>query len=107
MRRLLDGLGRPLDTAPVQSTVALGDWFVNPLFMRPQWLPLRQRIHAGAVVVSARELATMADRFRVALADVLRALNIDTPFITRKHLRMPRRSSRRSPPQSSCGIGIP
>ena len=63
----------------------LGDWYVTLLFARPQRLLLfvSESIRLP-IVLPARELATMADRFRVALIEVLRALDIDGPFIARE-----------------------
>ena len=69
----------------MHSTAVLGDWYVTLLFARPQWLLLFvSETTRLPVVLPARELATMADRFRIALTDMLRALNVEAPFITRE-----------------------
>ena len=84
-RKLLDRLARPTELAPAHSTAVLGDWYVTLLFARPQWVLLFVSESTRLpIVLPARELATMAPRFGVALAHLLQALNIDAPFVARE-----------------------
>ena len=76
-RKLLDRLPGPVAAAPAQSTTALGDWYVNLLVAKPEWLLLAVSAHSRLpVVLPARPLITMTSRFQVALVRVLQALDI-------------------------------
>jgi hypothetical protein len=81
-RKLLD---RPVEPAAVRSTGLLGDWYATILTPRPSWLSLlvseRTRL---PVILPARPLATVAERFGLALASVLRDLQIDASAIMRE-----------------------
>jgi hypothetical protein len=84
-RKLLDRLDRPVEPATVRSTGLLGDWYATILATRPSWLLLlaseRTRL---PVILPAGPLATVAERFGLALTSVLRDLHIDASAIMRE-----------------------
>jgi len=88
-RTLLDRLAIPLAAPCARSTTALGDWYFKLLFARPQWLLVgvseRSRL---PIVMSAREFATMTNRFRSALERVLEDLGVPASAIAAEDAAM-------------------
>lgn len=65
-----------------ESTTALGDWYANILYSRPNQLVLCVSARSLLpVVLRAREFGTLALRFRDALALILGALRVPKPLI--------------------------
>src|SRR5579863_2260123 len=88
-RKLLDRLPGPVLSAPARSTTALGDWYFNVLFVKPEWLLLGvSETSRFPVVLPARALRTMTTRFAEALDQVLRDLSVSEEAIAAERRSM-------------------
>jgi len=92
-RPLLERVAAPVGPTTARSTTALGDWYFKLLFTRPQWLLLgvseKSRL---PVVLSAREINTMATRFHIALERVLEGLGVPPAAIASERTAMNERA---------------
>ena len=75
-KKLLERIKPEVDLAVHGSTV-LGDWYATALFWRPQLALLVNERTLLPVVMPLAPASNLAERFPVALAQVLRALDIE------------------------------
>ncbi len=77
-RKLLSRLPHtPVDESRLPTT-ALGDWYANLLVVKPRWVLLCVSERSLlSVLIPAREFASVAERFRQAVDQRLRVLEIE------------------------------
>jgi hypothetical protein len=76
-RKLLRRLGATPSSAVITPTTVLGDWYANLLHVRPQQLVLVMSERSLlCVLVPARPAATLAERFRSAVGELLAATGV-------------------------------
>lgn len=79
-KKLLDRM-KPAIEPPGPSTTALGNWYATAWFWRPQLALLVNEKTLLPVVMPLAPVASLAQRFPDALAQVLRALDVDPGFV--------------------------
>lgn len=79
-KKLLDRI-KPEVQAPQHGTTRLGSWYATALFWKPQMALVVNERTLLPVLLPLAPAATLAQRFPVALRDVLRALDIPVEFI--------------------------
>jgi hypothetical protein len=88
-RKLLDRIGAPIATVEHRSTTRLGDWYATLVFARPQQLVLAISENSRLpVLVAARELTTLRERFSDAVALILRDLDVCADAIKNERAAM-------------------
>jgi hypothetical protein len=78
--KLLDRI-KPELGAPQPSTTRLGNWHATALFWKPQMALAVNERTLLPVLLPLAPAATLADRFPIALRDVLQALHTPAEFI--------------------------
>ena len=79
-KKLLDRI-KPEVQVPRHGTTRLGSWYATALFWKPQMALLVNERTLLPVLLPLAPAATLAQRFPVALRDVLRALDTPVEFI--------------------------
>jgi hypothetical protein len=79
-KKLLDRI-KPELGAPQPSTTRLGNWYATALFWKPQMALAVNERTLLPVLLPLAPAATLADRFPIALRDVLQALHTPAEFI--------------------------
>lgn len=88
-QKLLRRLPEPPSETLLTPTTLLGDWYANILFSKPQQLVLciSERTLLP-VVVPAKDIHTLSDRFMVAVREVLTALGVAPRLIEQELTQM-------------------
>ena len=84
----MDRVGRPIAELPPSSTTALGDWYANVLFWRPQVALFVNATTFVPVRIPLAPAAGMVARFPMAMAEVLGALGVDQCFVETEMIEM-------------------
>lgn len=79
-KKFLDRVGRPTADPPSSST-ALGDWYANVLFWRPQIVLFVNAVTFVPVLMPLAPSADVVARFPTAMAEAFQALGIDRRFV--------------------------
>ena len=79
-KKLLDRIKPELE-APRAGTTRLGNWYATALFWKPQMALVVNERTLLPVLLPLAPAATLAQRFPVALREVLRALDMPAEFI--------------------------
>ena len=79
-KKLLDRI-KPELGAPQPSTTRLGNWYATALFWKPQMALVVNERTLLPVLLPLAPAATLAQRFPIALSEVLRALDMPAEFI--------------------------
>ncbi len=79
-KKFLDRVGRPVADPPSSST-ALGDWYANVLFWRPQVALFVNAATFVPVLMPLAPAAGVVARFPTAMAEVFQKLGIDGRFV--------------------------
>jgi hypothetical protein len=79
-KKLLDRI-KPEVQVPRHGTTRLGSWYATALFWKPQMALVVNERTLLPVLLPLAPAATLAQRFPVALRDVLRALDMPVEFI--------------------------
>ena len=79
-KKFLDRVGRGIGDLPKTST-ALGEWYVNVLFWRPQVALFVNAVTFLPVLMPLAPTARVLGRFPTELANVMNALGIDARFV--------------------------
>jgi hypothetical protein len=87
-----------------ESTTALGDWFANALFWRPQVALLVNSRTLLPVFMELAPAATLLDRAPAAIEAVLRQHGMDDPFLTAERDAM--REVRIAPTNDRSVLGV-
>jgi hypothetical protein len=87
-RKFLDRVNAPVATEDDHPTTALGAWYANVLFWKPQVALFVNEPTLFPVLVPLAPAATLLDRFGTVLADVLTAHGADDTFIERELAEM-------------------
>jgi hypothetical protein len=87
-RKFLDRVGGPTGAPTERSTIALGDWYATVLFWKPQVALFVNESTLLPVLVPFAPAATVVDRFRTAVATVLRAHRLSDSFIEHEMAEM-------------------
>ncbi len=80
-KKLLGRVRRPVMPPVVDPDTALGNWYANVLFWRPQVALLVNERTLFPVLTPLAPAATLLDRFPDALGAVLRARGVRTDFV--------------------------
>ena len=84
-RKLLERLRTSPASECETSTTALGDWYADLLCARPEQLVLFVSAESRLpLIVSVREPATLLDRVRITLVDVLERVAVPSAMIRRE-----------------------
>jgi hypothetical protein len=79
-KKLLDRIKPELE-APRAGTTRLGNWYATALFWKPQMALVVNERTLLPVLLPLAPAATLAQRFPIALREVLRALDMPAEFI--------------------------
>jgi hypothetical protein len=79
-KKLLDRI-KPALEAPRAGTTRLGNWYATALFWKPQMALVVNERTLLPVFLPLAPAATLAQRFPIALREVLRALDMPAEFI--------------------------
>ncbi|MDI9330950.1 MAG: hypothetical protein QM527_06520 [Alphaproteobacteria bacterium] len=79
-KKLLDRIKPELE-APRAGTTRLGNWYATALFWKPQMALVVNERTLLPVLLPLAPAATLAQRFPIALRDVLQALDMPAEFI--------------------------
>ena len=79
-KKLLDRIKPELE-APRAGTTRLGNWYATALFWKPQMALVVNERTLLPVLLPLAPAATLAQRFPIALREVLRALDMPVEFI--------------------------
>lgn len=80
-RKFLDRVGRPTAMPDEQSTTSLGSWYATAIFWRPQVALFVNETTLLPVLLPLAPAASVVDRFRASVAEVLRAHGISRSFV--------------------------
>jgi hypothetical protein len=80
-RKFLDRVGRPTAMPDEQSTKSLGDWYATAILWRPQVALFVNETTLLPVLLPLAPAASVVDRFRASVAEVLRAHGISRSFV--------------------------
>lgn len=88
-QKLLRRLSEPPTEDPLKPTTLLGDWYANILFSKSQQLVLciSERTLLP-VVIPAKDIHTLPDRFAVAVREVLTSLGVATRLVDQELAQM-------------------
>jgi len=88
-QKLLRRISKPVSGAHEQPTTLLGDWYASILFSKPQQLVLciSERTLLP-VVIPAKEIYTLSNRFVVAVHEVLTAIGVDPLLANQERTQM-------------------
>jgi hypothetical protein len=103
-KKLRDRVNAPAATGGDESTTALGDWFANALFWRPQVALLVNSRTLLPVFLELAPAATLLDRAPAAIEAVLRRHGVDDSFVTAERDAM--REARIAPTNDRTVLGV-
>jgi hypothetical protein len=87
-RKFLDRVGRPTVASDDRSTTSLGDWYAAVLFWRPQVALFVNETTLLPVLVPLAPAASVVDRFRKSVGEVLGAHGASASFIEAEMAQM-------------------
>jgi hypothetical protein len=80
-KKFLDRVGQPNCPPESESTTALGSWYANVLFWKPQVALFVNTTTRLPVFVALAPASRVIDRFPEALKEVLEAIEVDRRFV--------------------------
>lgn len=86
-KKFLDRVGRPVADPP-SSSAALGDWYANVLFWRPQVALFVNAVTFAPVLMPLAPSASVIARFPTAMSEVFHALGVARSFVASELDRM-------------------
>lgn len=83
-KKLLDRIGRPVESAMPSSTTVLGDWYATALFWKPQVALLVNERTMLPVLIPLAPASSLISRIPGELASILDRHRVEQSFIARE-----------------------